>query len=57
MAQSKHKCVSTHQEDIATGQTVWPGDVVALDPDDAHNKRLIDDSKFVAVPSTKKESK
>lgn len=53
------KSVSTHVEDLASGRTVEPGEVIHMtekEAADPHNKRLLDEGILIhAVEGKKKE--
>jgi hypothetical protein len=53
---TKFKSVSNHVEDLASGQTVGPGEtfnLTAEDQQDPHNQRLIDEEIIVEAEGDK----
>lgn len=56
----KYLYVGDHAGTLAGGQTVAPGDPVpagAVDPDDPHDKHLLDDGLLIEPAQEKKEAK
>jgi hypothetical protein len=48
---ARYRVDSTHPEDIVCGQVVAPGEVTPnVKQQDAHDKRLIEEGRLVALP-------
>lgn len=57
MTDSKYLFVGDHPEVLASGQPIAPGESVpagALDLDDAHDKRLLDEELFIDTQAARK---
>jgi hypothetical protein len=58
MAGTEYRNVGDHVEDLASGQTIGPGETVTLskaDLDAPHNQRLLDDGKLMPTKAKKEE--
>jgi len=55
---NEYRVVSDHPEDLADGRQVGPGEFVKnVDPDEPHNRRLIDDGRIIETKSAVKAGK
>lgn len=60
MTDPKYLFVGSHAGTLANGLTVAPGDPVpanAVDPDDPHDKHLLDDGQLIEPVQEKKEAR